>query len=354
MRMRFRRAWMSLFMSQRRYCLITPCRDEAKFASRTLDAVLRQTIRPALWVLVDDGSTDRTPQILRQYAGKYPFIRIVTRPDRGDRVLGAGVIEAFDAGYATINPDDFDYICKFDLDLDLPADYFEQIMSRMEADPRIGTCSGKPHYRRGGIPAEKTEFPLVDVRQYISEKCGDENSVGMIKFYRTECLKQIGGFVRALMWDGIVCHRCRMLGWIAVSWDEPAIRFEHLRPMGTSHRSWWTGRVRHGVGQWYMGTGPLYMLVSAAYRMGSPPVLVGGLAMFWGYLQSAVARRPRYDDPSFRRFLRAYQRACLLKGKKRATAALNTRQASQWGRCPEPEKALLPRSSATPTASLSS
>ena len=85
--------------------------------------------------------------------------------------------------------------------------------------------------------------------------CGDENSVGMIKFYRTACFKQIGGFVRELMWDGIDCHRCRMLGWIAVSWDDPDLHFEHLRPMGTSHKNWWTGRVRHGVGQYFMGTG---------------------------------------------------------------------------------------------------
>ena len=87
----------------------------------------------------------------------------------------------------------------------------------------------------------------------------------MIKFYRTSCFTEIGGFVRELMWDGIDCHRCRMLGWVAVSWDDPAINFEHLRPMGTSHKNWWTGRVRHGVGQYYMGTGPTYMLASAAF-----------------------------------------------------------------------------------------
>ncbi len=70
-----------------------------------------------------------------------------------------------------------------------------------------------------------------------------------------------------------------MLGWIAVSWDDPELRFVHLRPMGTSHRNWWTGRVRHGVGQYYMGTGVLYMLASAGYRMTRPPLVVGGLAM---------------------------------------------------------------------------
>jgi glycosyltransferase involved in cell wall biosynthesis len=316
-------------MSSRRYCLITPCRDEAQYARRTIESVLRQTIRPALWVIVDDGSKDQTPQILAEYAAKYPFIRVVTRGDRGMRMLGAGVIEAFEDGYRTINPDDFDYLCKFDLDLDLPPNYFEQVMQRMEDDPRIGTCSGKPYFRRKE-PLPMTPYPITRADGYVSEKCGDENSVGMIKFYRTECFKQIGGFVKMLMWDGIDCHRCRMNGWVAVSWDEPELRFEHLRPMGTSHKSWWTGRVRHGVGQYFMGTGPVYMLASAVYRMSRPPLVLGGLAMLWGYLKAWITRQPQYEDAEFRRFLRGYQRECLLHGKARATAAVNSRQAPKW------------------------
>lgn len=302
--------------SSRRYALITPCRDEAKYARRTLDSVTRQTIPPAIWVIVDDGSKDETPQILAEYAAKFPFIRIVTRADRGVRKLGGGVIDAFYSGYETLNPADYDYICKFDLDLDLPCRYFEGLMERMEQNPRIGTCSGKPYYVLHGQP--------------ISEKCGDENSVGMIKFYRTRCFEQIGGFVRELMWDGIDCHRCRMKGWIAVSWDDPAINFEHLRPMGTSHKNWWTGRVRHGVGQYFMGTGPVYMLASAIFRMTRPPLVIGGIAMLWGYLRSAIQRRPRYDDLEFRRFLRRYQWDCLLHGKARATAKLDQRQAAHF------------------------
>jgi glycosyltransferase involved in cell wall biosynthesis len=319
--------------ASRKYCLITPCRDEAEYARRTLYAVLRQTVLPALWVIVDDGSKDQTPAILAEYAARHPWIRIVKRADRGDRKLGGGVIDAFYAGYETINPDDFDYVCKFDLDLDLPPRYFEALMEKMEADPRLGTCSGKPFYRadRQATMNTPVTFP-IDAKSpvFVSEKCGDENSVGMIKFYRTRCFKQIGGFVRMLMWDGIDCHRCRMLGWVAASWDEPAIRFEHLRPMGTSHKNWWTGRVRHGVGQWYMGTGAAYMFASAAFRAFHPPVIVGSLAMLWGYLKSALTGKPRYEDLEFRKFLRAYQWDCLVRGKGRATAALNSRQAPSW------------------------
>jgi glycosyltransferase involved in cell wall biosynthesis len=317
-------------MSKRRYCLITPCRDEASYARRTLESVVRQSEPPARWIIVDDGSKDETPRILAEYAARFPFIVVVTRPDRGVRKLGGGVIDAFYSGYDTIQPGEFEYVCKLDLDLDLPPRYFELLMDRMEAEPRIGTCSGKPYFFPPGKPDDAVRFPLADTSGLVSEKTGDENSVGMTKFYRTTCFRQIGGFVRELMWDGIDGHRCRQLGWIAVSWDDPELRFVHLRPMGTSHKNWWTGRVRWGFGQYFMGTTPAWMLASAAYRMTRPPLLVGGFAMLYGYFGSMVRRNARYADDGFRRFVRGYQWASLLKGKARATAELNARQASSW------------------------
>jgi len=319
----------SASMAGRRYCLITPCRDEASHGRRTLESVLRQSTPPALWIIVDDGSKDATPRILAEYATRVPFIRVLTRADRGDRKLGGGVIDAFYTGYDSIDPADFTYVCKLDLDLDLPPRYFEILIERMEAEPRIGTCSGKPYFPAPGNDAP-VQLPLSDTSGFISEKIGDENSVGMTKFFRTICFRQIGGFTRELMWDGIDGHRCRQLGWIAVSWDEPDLRFIHLRPMGTSHKNWWTGRQRHGFGQYFMGTSPWYMLASAAYRMTRPPRVVGGLAMLYGYFKSMVQRNPRYGDPEFRRFLRRYQWACLLRGKARATARLNERQRQFW------------------------
>jgi glycosyltransferase involved in cell wall biosynthesis len=320
------------------YCIITPCRDEAAYARRTLESVTRQSVPPALWVIVDDGSADETPLILAEYAARFDYIRVIRRADRGHRKLGGGVIDAFYEGLGTIEPGAFEYLCKLDLDLDLPPRYFELLLRRMEENPRIGTCSGKPYFPAPGPPADEVEFPLVDRSRFVSEKMGDENSVGMTKLYRRSCFEQIGGFVRELMWDGIDGHRCRQLGWIAVSWDEPDLRFVHLRPMGTSHRSWWTGRVRHGLGQWFMGTSPAWMLASAGYRMTRPPRIVGGLAMLWGYARSMARGDRRYGDAEFRRFLRRYQWACLLKGKGRATAELNERQASAW-RPPTPPRA---------------
>jgi len=294
-----------------RYLLVTPCRNEEAFCRRTLDTVIVQSLTPALWVIVDDGSSDATPRILDEYAQRHPFIRIVRREDRGARSVGPGVIEAFYAGYATVDPSQYDYVCKLDLDLELPPTYFENLISKMASDPRLGTCSGKPWFRA------RPDGPLV------SESIGDETSAGMTKLYRRRCFEEIGGFVREVMWDGIDCHRCRMRGWIACSWDDPELRFVHLRPMGSSDKSTWNGRKRHGRGQWFMGTGLLYMLASALFRMTRRPFVIGGLGMLVGYVSSMWAGRPRYADAEFRTFLRRYQLTCLLLGKRRATARIH-------------------------------
>lgn len=271
---------------------------------QTLDSVVAQTIRPALWVIVDDGSTDATPAILAEYAAAHDWIRIVTRSDRGARAVGPGVIEAFYAGYATVNADDYTYLCKLDLDLNLPPGYFEGLMQRMESNPAIATCSGKAYIWKDGA--------------LVNERHGDETSIGATKFYRTACFKALGGFVREVMWDGIDGHRCRMRGWVACSWDDPDIRFIHLRPMGSSQKGILTGRMRHGYGQYFMGTGFLYMVANAVNRLNEKPRVLGSLAMLWGWLKSALKRAPRYEEPGFRAFLRDYQWRALIHGKRRA------------------------------------
>ena len=300
------------------YLLVTPCRNEADYMKQTLDSVVAQTVRPSLWLIVDDGSTDATPDILAEYAAKYSFIEVVTRENRGHRSVGPGVIEAFYYGYDKVDTSQFDFVCKFDLDLDLPPRYFEILIQRMNENPRIGTCSGKAYFKD-----KKTG-------QLVSEKCGDEMSVGMTKFYRRTCFEEVGGFVREVMWDGIDCHKCRQLGWLAVSWDEPELRFIHLRPMGSSQQGIFTGRMRHGFGQYFMGTGLVYMCASSVFRMLHPPYFLGGFAMLWGYLKSMFQRKIRFADAELVDFIRDYQWQCLLKGKAQATKALNSKQEAVW------------------------
>ena len=303
--------------SGRNYVLISPCRNEQEYMRHTLDSVLAQTVPPTLWVIVDDGSTDATPAILAEYAARHSCLRIIRKPDRGHRAVGPGVIEAFYAGLDTVDLDRFPFLCKLDLDLTLPPRYFESLLDRMQANPRLGSVSGKPYMR---LPSGRL----------ISEKCGDELSVGMTKFYRTSCFREIGGFVREVMWDAIDCHKARQMGWVVHSWDEPDLRFEHLRPMGSSQQGVLTGRARHGFGQYYMGSDPIYFTATCVFRMLHPPYGIGGLAMLWGYFAAWMKGIPRHGDTALREFIRTYQRQALLRGKARAIADIEMRQAARW------------------------
>jgi biofilm PGA synthesis N-glycosyltransferase PgaC len=291
-----------------RYVLISPCRNEAAYMRQTLESVMGQSLIPTKWVIVDDGSTDETPAILAEYASRYQWISIVTRADRGHRAVGPGVVDAFYSGYQTIDRGEYDFVCKLDLDLLLPPRYFEILIQRMNSDSRIATCSGKSYINENG--------------RLVYERHGDDTSLGMTKFYRMDRFQEIGGFVREVMWDGIDCHLCRMRGWIACSWDDPELRFVHLRPMGSSQQSVYTGRMRHGYGQYFMGTGFLYLAASALSRINQQPCVLGSLAIMWGWIKSAALRKPRYDNLSFRRFLRHYHMRALWVGKRRALAEL--------------------------------
>ncbi len=296
----------------RRYLLVTPCRNEARHLRTTLDTTLAQSVLPSRWVIVDDGSSDETPQILAKYAAKYDFIRVVTRTDRGERAVGPGVIEAFYEGLRTVSLDDYDFVCKYDADLEMPPRYFERAMERMEADPYLGNISGKMQERQ-------PDGSLVTFFM------GDENAIGAIKFYRMECFRQIGGFVRELAWDGIDGHLCRMHGWIAMSIDDPELRFIHLRPMGSSQKDILTGRQRWGRGKYFMGSAPYYVLAASVFRMKDRPFVTGGMNIFYGYLKTAWEGGRRYDNPRYLKYVRRFELLQLLLGKGRAARVVNAR-----------------------------
>ncbi len=268
--------------------------------------MIAQTVRPARWIIVDDGSTDGTPEILAAYAERFPWIEVIRRSETKTRSVGPGVVDAFYAGLATVTVDDYEYVSKLDLDLELPPRYFEILLDRMAADPRLGTCSGKPYIRD------------TSTGKLCSERIGDEVSAGMTKLYRTACFRDIDGIVRGVMWDVIDCHRARLRGWVARSWDEAELRFVHLRQMGSSQHSLWTGRTRWGRGKWFMGSSVPYVAAAALYRMTERPYLVGGLGIFVGYIQAMLDRDARLDDQELRRFMRRYERLSLVVGKQRA------------------------------------
>ena len=161
--------------------VITPCQDEASYIGEAIRAMAAQSLKPACWVIVDDGSTDKTLSIVERAMQDLDWLRLhkMTRPG-GGRILGAAVIRAFYAGLDQVDWTKYDYICKLDADISLPEQYFEMMLQKMEADPRLGTCSGKAYYR-------------TSAGYRVSEKVGDEMSLGAVKFYRRQCFQQIGG-----------------------------------------------------------------------------------------------------------------------------------------------------------------
>lgn len=275
-------------------CLvISPVRDEAAYLQRTIDSMIAQTVRPTRWIIVDDGSKDDTVKIAQAAAATHDWMHVHVRPDRGVRKVGGGVVDAFNEGLSFANLDDYEFVCKLDGDLEFGPRYFAGLYEKFAADPRLGTASGKSWIRVGS--------------RLVPERTGDEFSQGQTKLYRTACFKEIGGFVTEVMWDGIDCHRCRMLGWHARSFRDEHLRFIHLRPMGSSFKSIFHGRLRWGRGQYFMGTHPLYALAISVYRMAERPFVLGGICILAGYLGAALRRARRYDDPQFREHLHRWQ-----------------------------------------------
>lgn len=285
----------------RRIVLISPVRDEEKYIEKTIQSVASQTILPVEWVIVDDGSTDGTGEILARAAAKYPWIHVVRKPDRGKRSVGPGVVEAFYYGYERLRTKEYDYIGKLDGDVEFKPQYFATLLSYFEKDPYLGAASGKPYLLEGG--------------KLIKERMADDMVAGQINFYRRQCFEDIGGFVREVHWDGIAFHRARMKGWRTRSIDDPNLIFIHQRLMGSSERGIIAGRLRWGRGQYFMGTHPLYIFAIGLYRMWEKPYIIGGLLIVVGYFLSMLQGKPRYDDPEFRKSLHAWQMARLGLGK---------------------------------------
>lgn len=287
-----------------RIVVVSPCRDEAATLERTIACLRAQTHPPVRWIVVDDGSTDATPEILARAAAEIPWLRVVRREDRGFRALGAGVIDAFYAGLATADVD-YDYVAKMDVDLEFSPRYLERILEVFARDPRLAGASGKVFRREPGGLVE--EFMI------------DDMVAGQFKLYRREPFERIGGFERALMWDGIDFHRARMAGYRTASLRDPELRLIHLRMMGSSDHGVLRGRMRWGRGQWFMGSAFPYVLASGLFRMRERPYGIGGLLIVLGYLQAALRREPRYRDRDFHRELRRWQYrrlAAVARGQK--------------------------------------
>ena len=273
--------------------VITPVRDESRTLKLTLDSMLAQTCRPQEWVIVDDGSSDETPQIVADYAARHDFIHLVHNQNRGFRQLGGGVIRAFDYGREHIRRDDWEYIVKLDGDMSFGPRYLEIMLDTLRREPKLAAVSGKVFRPEGDRLVEEYHI--------------DEMVVGQFKLYRRQAFEQIGGFTQTILWDGIDIHRCRMHGWTTRSFHHPEAQLYHHRLMGSSDKSVYHGRVRLGRGIWFMGYHPLYTIASGLFRMHEKPYVIGGLIIIGSYFYAMLRREPRFDDVEFRQYLQRWQ-----------------------------------------------
>ncbi len=288
-----------------RIVIISPVRNEEKFISQIIDSITSQTVKPVEWIIVDDGSIDRTLDIVNKATQTYNWIHVVKKPDRGLRSVGPGVVEAFYYGYERIRNKDYDFICKMDADIKIEPRYFETLLTFFAKDHYLGAASGKPFLKENG--------------KLIEERTHDEMVAGQINFYRRKCFEDIGGFVKEVHWDGIAFHQARIKGWRTCSIRHPHLNFLHKRLMGSSHKGILHGRIRWGKGQYFMGTHLLFIFAITVYRMLERPFFIGGLFILIGYFQAWLKSMPRYNNLSFRKSLHAWQFERLGIGKRLET-----------------------------------
>jgi biofilm PGA synthesis N-glycosyltransferase PgaC len=273
-----------------KYVVITPVRDEERHMEATIEAVAGQTIRPTEWVIVDDGSSDRTGDIIDQYAAKFSWISVVHRSNRGFRKSGGGVVEAFYDGYDRLRCNDWDFVVKLDGDLTFVRTYFEKCFEHFERDPKLGVGGGEIYHDVGGVQRLEAN-PKFHVR-------------GATKIYRRDCWEAIGGLLRAPGWDTIDEVKANMLGWKTYSFGE--LQLVHHRLTGTAD-GLLRDRIKHGIACYVSGYDPLFVVASCVSRLMQKPYIAGSAAIFYGFMKGYWIRMPRVNDKRLIKYLRTQQ-----------------------------------------------
>ena len=276
-----------------RYVLITPAHNEAGLIEKTLNSVIAQTRLPERWVIVDDGSRDATAKIVERYADEHPWIELVRRTPRLDRDF-AGKVHAFNAGLEQVRSLPFEVIGNLDADLSFEPDYLEFLIGKFAADPRLGVA-GTPFTEDDGYDTARDSFE------------GENHVAGGCQLFRRRCFEDVGGYIPnpAGGIDWIAVTTARMKGWRTRSFPEK--RFHHHRALGTAGKNSWAAGFSYGEKDYYLGGSPLWQLFRVAYRMTKKPVLLGGLALLWGYVWAALQRVNRVVSPELMRFHRYEQ-----------------------------------------------
>lgn len=264
--------------TQLRYVLITPARNEAAFIEKTIESMIHQTVLPVKWVIVEDGSTDRTSEIVSRYLVQYPWIEMVQMPQRRDRSFAAKVM-AFNAGYERVKDLPYEIIGNLDADISFEKDHFEFLTKKFLEDPTLGVAGTV--FREEGYSSERDSF---EGHKHVSGQC---------QLFRKECWGEIGGYIphRAGGIDWMAVTTARMKGWKTESFREKW--FFHYRHLGTAERSILSSLFSYGEKDYYLGGHPVWELFRVGYRTTKQPYLMGGIALGLGYCWAFLRRMPR-------------------------------------------------------------
>lgn len=261
------------------YVLVTPARNEAAFIEKTIKSMTHQTVLPLKWVIVDDGSTDSTRNIVNRYLVQYPWIELVELPQRRDRSFAAKV-GAFNAGYERVKDLPYDIIGNLDGDISFGADHFAFLLGKFADDPTLGVA-GTIFREEGGYCSDKDSF---EGHKHVSGQC---------QIFRRQCWEDIGGYIphRAGGIDWMAVTTARMKGWKTESFRERW--FFHHRPLGTAERGILASSFSYGEKDYYLGGHPLWELFRVAYRVTKRPYITSGAALGLGYCWAFLRQTPR-------------------------------------------------------------
>ena len=286
-----------------RLVLVTPARNEAQFIELTIKSVIAQTVRPVRWVIVSDGSTDGTDEIVAKYMSQNPWIELVQMPQRRERHF-AGKVHAFNAGYARLSEVDYDVIGNLDADITFDEEYFEFLLRRFSENPRLGV---------GGTPFHDESV------QYDYRIVSTQHVSGACQLFRRECFKDIGGYMpsKAGGVDLLAVTAARMKGWQTRAFLEK--RSIHHRQMGSAKHGTLQSAFDGGRVDYLLGCDPLWQFGRSTYRLvvGRPIVLSGSLCLA-GYLWAFVTRQEKVAPPDLVQFRRREERSRLLSLFKKA------------------------------------
>jgi biofilm PGA synthesis N-glycosyltransferase PgaC len=274
-----------------RYVLITPARNEAAFIELTIKSVVTQTVRPLRWVIVSDGSTDGTDDIVGKYATDHPWIELLRMPERSERHF-AGKVLAFNAGYKRVENLPYEVVGGLDADISFDPDYFAFVLQKLAEDQTLGLVG-----TRFSDPSISYDYRFVSI-EHVSGAC---------QVFRRQCFEQIGGYVPAKggAIDRIANIASRMKGWKTRTFTEKF--YLHHREQGRAQDGRLRASLKDGAKDYAVGAHPVWMLFRVVYQMGKKPYIIGALALAWGYVRSYVGGGERPVSSELVKFNRQEQ-----------------------------------------------